>query len=396
MKLATKRIISIIASLVILLLASWFVTVSYLTKHNENACKEMVKSDAMYSQSDHGILQSVLDNYSLRNNDVGLQATVIFPDNSIWRGVSGYAIREEKCALTHTDHLYIGSITKLYTASLVMKQVDEKTLSINDTLDKWFNFSYADQISVKMLLNHTSGIPNFTDNPSFTVQLFAFPWKNWKTNEIISYFENRPLEFSPGSQHEYSNSNYLLLGIILEKTSGKTYQTLLQEGITSKLVLSDTYYNEIPENIIIANGYDKDILHLGVRNITGFRTSLTSGSTTAGRILSTSYDVATFTHALLNGYIVTNNSLSQMKIFVDAPDEEVPSRKGYGLGTRYLIIDGEDLIGHTGTLPGYSGIAMHNENKNYTIVILSNLSNINQEKLLEEIQQVVLDELMNK
>jgi len=85
-----------------------------------------------------------------------------------------------------------------------------------------------------------------------------------------------------------------------------------------------------------------------------------------------------------------------MKTFVDAPDKEVPARKGYGLGTRYLIINGEGLIGHTGTLPGYSGIAMHNENKNYTIVVLSNLSNINQEKLLEEIQQVVFDELMSK
>ena len=165
---------------------------------------------------------------------------------------------------------------------------------------------------------------------------------------------------------------------------------MLQEGIISTLALSDTFYDEIPEDVIIANGYDIDILHLGVRNLTGFRTSLTSSSRSAGRILSTSYDVAMFTHALLNGNIVTNNSLSQMKIFVDAPDEEMPARKGYGLGTRYLIINGEDLFGHTGTLPGYSGIAMHNENKNYTIVILSNLSNINQENLLEEIQQVVL------
>lgn len=385
-----------IASLVILPLAIWFVTVTLLAKHNDKACREMATPDFMYSQSEHGILQSVLDNYSLNNHNVGLQATVIFPDNTIWSGVSGYASRDEKCSLTYTHHLYIGSITKLYTASLVMKQVDEKTLSLDDTLDKWFIFSYADQISVKMLLNHTSGIPSYTDYPSFTVQLFALPWKNWRTNEIVDYFKNRPLKFSPGSQYEYSNSNYLLLGIILEKTSGKSYQTLLQEGITSKLVLSDTFYNEIPEDLLIANGYDKDILHLGVRNLTGFRTSLTSGSTTAGRILSTSYDVATFTHALLHGNILTNNSLSQMKIFIDAPDEEVPERKGYGLGTRYLIINDEDLIGHTGTLPGYSGIAMHNENKNYTIVILSNLSNINQEKLLEEIQQVVLDELMNQ
>lgn len=396
MKHAKKRIIPIVAGLVILPLAIWFVTVSYLAKHNDKACKEMAVPDATYSQSEHEMLQSVLDDYNLKNDHVGLQATVIFPDNTNWSGVSGDASREEKCPLTYNHHLYIGSITKLYTASLVMKQVDENTLSLDDTLEKWFNFSYADQISVKMLLNHTSGIPNYTNYPSFTIQLFAFPWKNWKANEIVGYFENSPLEFSPGLQHEYSNSNYLLLGIILEKTSGKTYQTLLQEGITSKLALSDTFYDEIPEDVIIANGYDKDILHLGVRNLTGFRTSLESSSTSAGRILSTSYDVATFTHALFNGNIVTNNSLAQMKTFVDAPDKEVPARKGYGLGTRYLIINGEGLIGHTGTLPGYSGIAMHNENKNYTIVVLSNLSNINQEKLLEEIQQVVFDELMSK
>ena len=396
MKHAKKRIIQFIAILVILPVAIWFITVSYLAKHNDKACKEMATSDGAYSHSEHEMLQSVLGDYSLKNDGVGLQATVIFPDNTIWSGVSGDASRGVNCPLTYNHHLYIGSITKLYTASLVMKQVDENTLSLDDTLEKWFDFFYADQISVKMLLNQTSGIPNYTNYPSFTVQLFAFPWKNWKTNEIIGYFENSPLEFSPGLQHEYSNSNYLLLGIILEKTSGKTYQTLLQEGITSKLALSDTFYDEIPENVIIANGYDKDILHLEVRNLTGFRTSLASSSTSAGRILSTSYDVAAFTHALFNGNIVTNNSLSQMKVFVDAPDEEVPARKGYGLGTRYLIIGGEDLVGHTGTLPGYSGIAIHNDDKNYTIVILSNLSNIDQEKLLEEIQQVVLDEIMSE
>ncbi|HLO15067.1 MAG TPA: serine hydrolase domain-containing protein, partial [Anaerolineales bacterium] len=135
---------------------------------------------------------------------------------------------------------------------------------------------------------------------------------------------------------------------------------------------------------------DESLLHLGRRNLTGFRHSLESGAYSAGGILSTSQDVARFVYALFNEKVISNASLAEMETFVNAPDEDLPEQTGYGLGIRHLIIDGESWIGHTGSIPGYSGMVMHQVEKNYTIAILSNLSTIDQVRLLAEIQKIIL------
>ncbi|MCW3136655.1 MAG: beta-lactamase family protein [Canidatus Methanoxibalbensis ujae] len=90
----------------------------------------------------------MLDNYSAKKAGVGLQATVIFPDGTVWSGVSGYASHEKKCPLTLDHHLYIGSMTKLYTATLVMEQVENGTIALDDPLSKWIDLPYAEEITV--------------------------------------------------------------------------------------------------------------------------------------------------------------------------------------------------------------------------------------------------------
>jgi D-alanyl-D-alanine carboxypeptidase len=336
-------------------------------------------------------LQRALDDYSRQREGVGLGAAVILPDGTAWSGVSGYASQERACLLTLDHHLYIGSMTKLYTAALVMDQVERGTISLQDTLDRWVDLDYANTITVEMLLNHTSGIPSYTENLWFLIRYFWFPEKQWQTDELIAVIQNKGLKFEPGSRQEYSNSNYLLLGMILEKVTGDSYGTLLWELI-EQLGLQDTYYFARPADLLIANGYDESLLHLGKRNLTGFRKSLETGAFSAGGILSTSGDTASFVHSLFNGQIVNNATVTQMKRFVEAPDKDVPLQTGYGLGIRNMVIDGENLVGHTGTIPGYSGIAMHNEHRRYTIVILSNLSVIEQTQLFTTLQSIVLSE----
>ena len=391
--LKVLRIVSIMFALLVLLLVGWLGYVSYLTIQVERTCKELssITKKSKCTQNDEE-LQRVLDNYSAKKAGVGLQATVIFPDGTTWSGVSGYANHKKKCPLTLDHHLYIGSITKLFTATLVMEQVEKGTISLDDTLDKWLELPYAKNITVRMLLNHTSGIPSYTEDLWFLIRYFGLPRKRWQPDELVAVIGNKGLKFEPGSQHEYSNSNYLLLGVVLEKATGKPYGTLLQE-LANQLGLKDTYYLNYSKNILIANGYDETLLHLRRRNLAGFRRSLETGAFSAGGILSTSEDVAFFVHSLFTGRIVDGSTLAQMKAFVDAPDKDVPLQRGYGLGIRNLVIGGENLIGHTGTIPGYSGIAMHNEDKHYTIVILSNLSVIEQIQIFEEVQNIVIDRL---
>lgn len=93
-----------------------------------------------------------------------------------------------------------------------------------------------------MLLNQTSGIPDYTADPWFDARYFGIPSRRWSPKELVSVIEDEPLRFEPGSRYEYSNSNNLLLGVILKKTMGGPYEALLREGVTEKLGLRDTFF----------------------------------------------------------------------------------------------------------------------------------------------------------
>ena len=386
------RAVLVLLVLLVLLIIGWIGYVSYLTAREDRACGVGISAmNESIGARDDGGLQRVLDSYSARNGGVGLQATVVFLDGTTWSGTSGYASREKRCPLTLDHHLYIGSITKLYTAMLVMDQVEGGAISLDDTLDRWADLPYADAVTVKMLLNHTSGIPSYTEDFSYVVRLFGLARKQWEPDELVWVISSKPLKFEPGSRHEYSNSNYLLLGVILEKVTGKPYEGQVRE-LVDELGLEDTFFLTYPDDAVVANGYDETIFRLGTRNLTGFRRSLETGGFSAGGMLSTSEDVALFVHSSFTGQVVGDSILAQMTTFVEAPDQDVPLQTGYGLGIRNLVIGGENLVGHTGTIPGYSGIALHNPEKRYTVVVLSNLSVIEQTELFAEVQSIVLGE----
>ncbi|HSM26074.1 MAG TPA: serine hydrolase domain-containing protein, partial [Anaerolineaceae bacterium] len=271
-----------------------------------------------------------------------------------------------------------------------MKQAELEVVSLDEPISQWVDIPYGDQITIRMLLNHTSGLPSYTESIPFLLQYIGAPQRYWHPEELLHVIRNKPLKFPSGTQHEYSNSNYLILGMILEDATQKPYESLVQE-LVEDVGLDNTFARNYPQGIPIANGYDQSIFHLGIRNLTGMRTSLVSGAFAAGDVLSTSSDVAEFVHALFSEQIISNATLSEMTAGIIAPDEDVPEQLEYGLGLRILQIDNDIFIGHTGTIPGYSGIAMHNREEGITIIILSNRSVIEQTKLFSELHLALRD-----
>lgn len=333
-------------------------------------------------------LQQVLDDYSAKLDGVGLQATLILPDGRIWTGVAGNANHEYRYPMTPGHHLYLGSITKIYTAALVMDLVAQGLISLEDPVTRWADLPQAEGVTVRMLLNHTSGLPNYTEDGRFLLRYFGQPGKRWEPGELLGVIRNRPLKFPPGARHEYSNTNYVLLGIILETVTGRPYGLLVQE-LVSRLGLEETYALTYPDQVPVATGYDQSLFGLGRRNMSRFRTSLETGAHAAGAILATSQDAAHFLHALMTGQLLPEPLMAQMQDFVEAPDDDVPAQQGYGLGLRQLMVAGEPFVGHTGTIAGYSNVAVHHTEKGYTLVILSNLSVIDQLGLLGRMQAAV-------
>lgn len=389
MKSTTLLVLAFIV--LMLLIGGWLGYIGFLTKARNRACHVSAMENLEDNSSSTSIaFQNVLNHHSTQNDEVGLQVTVIFSDGRSWNGAAGYADIAQHCPLALNHHLYLGSITKLFTATLVMKEIENGSLSLDQKINQWIQLPNAANITIRNLLSHTSGLPDYARDTWFQIRWFGLPSRMWEPDELIRVIQNKPVRFSPGSRYEYSNSNYLLLGMMLEKATEKPYPTILAENVSANLGMQDTYFLNYQDDISIANGYDKTLLHLGRRNLTGFRRSLESGAYAAGGMLSNSQDVARFAHALFNGQVISNVSLATMQTFIDAPEEDIPEQSGYGLGLRRLVIDGESLIGHTGSIPGYSGIVMHHIEKNYTIAILSNLSTIEQVKLLVAIQKIIL------
>lgn len=384
-----KKVLILLLVGLISIVLIWIFNVDRLAKTLSSACELDGSKNSMKRNSDQDELLSILQAYSEENGDVGLQATVIYPDGSRWSGFSGFADKKNSCPMSSDHHMFVGSITKLFTASMVMKQAELGIISLDEPISQWVDIPNGDQITIRMLLNHTSGLPSYTESLPFLLKYIGTPDKNWHPEELVNVVRNEPLKFAPGTQHEYSNSNYLILGLILENATQKSYSSLAQETI-EVVGLENTFARNFPKGIPIANGYDQSIFHLGIRNLTGMRTSLVSGAFAAGDVLSTSSDVAEFVHALFSEQIISNASLSEMTSGIIAPDVDVPEQLEYGLGLRKLQINNEFFIGHTGTIPGYSGIAMHNREGGYTIVILSNRSIIEQTKLFSELHQTFI------
>ncbi len=373
-------------------LAFWG-NLAYLANRNQSACLPISQSASSQTNSVlESKFQSVLDQYSESHNQVGLQSTIVFPDGGIWNGVSGLAQHNKQCVMTLDHQLYIGSITKTFTAALVMQQIQIGTLQLNDTIDQWLSHPHGNEITIQMLLQHTSGLPNYTEDFSFLLAYFGYPDKQWQPEELFAVIQEKPLKFEPGSQHLYSNTNFIALGMILEKTTGKAYSELLQNAI-AEMGLTHIYYPGFSGNLAFANGYDETIFNLGKRNLTAFRTSFVSGAFSAGGVSGSSQDIAFFFHTLFNNQWLSDEIVAQMMSTISAPDEDVPLQKGYGLGVRNLVIDGEELYGHTGTIPGYSGIAMHNPQYEFTIVVLSNVSTIEQTIIFSELQNLLIQNL---
>ena len=337
-------------------------------------------------------LLSELRQYSTQRSEVGLQASVIFDDSTTWLGTAGNASHREDVPVSFDTHLYVGSITKFFTATLALREVQRGTLSLDDQIDEWVDLDFAEEVTIRMLLNHTTGIPNYTENLWWGAQYFGRPTKRWQPDELVSVISDQVLKFESGSRYEYSNTNYVLLGVILERLTGVRYQALLRDLVREELGYEHTYYLGYPDDVPIANGYDESIFGLGRRNLTAFRQSLETGAYAAGGVLSTAPDVAGFLRSVFSGRVLDDETRAEMRTFVDAPDEDVPDQLGYGLGTRNLEIDGQSLVGHTGTIPGYSGIAMHHDEPAYTIAVLSNVSTIDQSRICGALQRVVLNE----
>ena len=286
----------------------------------------------------------------------------------------GYADINNKIKANNETKYRIGSISKSFTAILVLKAVENKKLELNQTIDKWFpTIKNSEKISVKQLLNHRSGIYNFTNSPNY----LSLSTQAKTEEEMIEIIKAGGNNFSPDSKAEYSNSNYVLLTYILEKTFSKSYSELLNEFIINPIELKNTY---VFGKINTINNESKSYKFLGSwieESETNYTIPLG-----AGAITSTASDLTKFADALFGEQLLNSESLEAMKTI----------QEGYGYGLFQIPFYSSLGFGHTGGIDGFSSVFAHFPEENISYALTSNGTIMNN----NDISIAVLSAVFNK
>jgi D-alanyl-D-alanine carboxypeptidase len=384
-------------------------------------------------------LQTQIDQSIETTNQPGVSAAVIAPDGTNWLGTEGYANKETGEPLKPDDRFYIASITKSFTATTVLQLAQENKLNLDDTLDKWLpdtasKITNGDQITVRQLLNHTSGIVDYlsvdqlntVNDPSVRAKLIKDPeisdtardalvslkdkpitpeslqdenlqplvsdplfltklelnsplaQKSSTPEDFISTVYGQPALFEPGTEFNYSNSNYLLLGEIIEKATDSTVGEQFRERIFEPLGMKNTFY--APEEQV-SDGYVNHYVDINGDNqpddISNKFDPSFQISGADGGIISTPADLSRFSRGLFKGELLAPDTLKQM---ISGGKES----SGYGLG---LVVENNPQLGqnlgHTGGVTGWLAKMSYFPEQDTTVVVASNGSTENVPNSLE-------------
>lgn len=280
----------------------------------------------------------------------------------VYRKAFGMADVTAKTALKPEDVLRIGSLTKQFTAAAILLLAERGALSVNDPITQYLTDypKRGEGVTIAHLLTHTSGIPSYTSAPDYAANMA----KAVTVDEMISRFKDRPLNFKPGSQYEYSNSGYFLLGAIIEKVSGQRYADFVAKEIFIPLGLADTAYEGVersPKRIV--KGYldaTRDAMPLDM-----------SQPYAAGSLISTVDDLAKWDAAISAGKLLKPETWKRAMQLTTLADGSV-SRYGYGWGIR--SVSGVHAIAHSGGINGFLSYAIRVPEHGVYVAVLTNRS----------------------
>lgn len=293
----------------------------------------------------------------------GLSILVAKDGKTIYTKGFGMANLENNIKAEPKHVFEIGSITKQFTALSILMLEEQGKLSVDDGITKYIP-DYPTQgktITLHHLLNHTSGIKSYTNMPSF----MTLARTDMTPTELINVFKNEPMEFDPGTQYNYSNSGYILLGHIIEVVSGKSYAEFIKTNIFDKLGMTNSYYGSMTQLIPNrARGYSET--DSGYRNANYLSMTIPYA---AGSIMSTTEDLLKWQNAISANTLISESSLIKATNGSKLNNgEDIP----YGYGWIKGNIRGSKTYEHSGGIFGYSSNGIFLPEENIYIIGLTN------------------------
>ena len=269
----------------------------------------------------------------------------------------------------------LGSLTKQFTASLILLLQQDGKLNIADPVSKYLPDTPKawEKITLANLLGHTSGIPNFTNGTEFG----TWRMSPHTTAEELAFFRDKPLDFAPGSKFSYSNSNFEVLGAVIEKVSGQTYEEQLRTRLFGPLGMKNTGLDS--DELILpkrAQGYAK-----GKDGIVHERSESMSVPWAAGSLYSTTGDLLLWEHALFSGKVLNDASFKAMT---------TPGLGDYGLGIGIRKQDNITVVAHSGGIEGFNTYLSYVPERKIAIVVLSNVNGSSPDAMAAQLLDTVL------
>ncbi|GHH06171.1 serine hydrolase domain-containing protein [Amycolatopsis oliviviridis] len=301
------------------------------------------------TSADRKVVQEALDQLTSSGSALGVQARVA-DGHQRFTARSGKAELDSHRPVPENGRFRVGSITKTFVSTVLLQLSGEGKVELDVPVVRYLPGLIDGRITVRQVMQHTSGLYNYTNAlPLDPDQFEKIRYKHWTPQELLKISTDKPLDFGPGTRWSYSNTNYVVAGLLVEKLTGKPYEQAVEQRILKPLRLDGT---EVP-------GDDADIhgphAH-GYVTVAGKPNDITrinpSVAWAAGEIISTTRDLDTFGVALAGG-----------KLLKPAQQREIGKTTaispGYGLGLEVQTLScGTKVWGHSGGIPGYSSLLM--------------------------------------
>jgi len=344
-------------------------------------------------------LQRILDQLVGDGFIPGAVLAVHIPGQKSWTGASGFVDQQRSKLMEPTTQVRIASISKVFTAVIVLQLVEEGKLDLDTPVSTWFPHLVprANKTTVRNLLNHTTGLYDYLEDKHFLARAFHAPDHHWAPQELVAYAARHPSAFQPGQRGtwDYSSTNYVVLGMIVEQVTGNSLAHEMRQRIFLPLELYHTYFapdESVPG--VQARGYRQNHDQTNISLSFAFATA---------NMVSTVGDVQQFGEALFGGRLLKPQTLDVMYTFENGKGQYNMPKLEYGLGVmRNQLAVGRDahgqarpalastVLGHTGGFGGFRSALWHEPASGITIALGMNQGATDPNILATRVLQAIL------
>ena len=323
-------------------------------------------TDPEFPADDQVLLHTIVESAMAETATPGALVSVRYPGRGVWRHAAGISDIERGTPVTLDDHVRIASNTKTFVATVILQLAEEGALTLDDSLETYLpGIPNGSTITLRQILGMRAGIFDYINDPLIAETYVEDPVLEFSPEDALDIIRAGTPVFAPDERVEYSNSNYILLGMIAEQLTGRTIGEEVQDRILAPLGMTHTTFPvgtpEMPQPVM--RGYLGEEPGDLLRDVTQSNPDVPWA---AGAMISTLSDLETWTEALGTGTLLAPETQAARLAF--QPVQEGPVSLGYGLG----ILDLNGFVGHNGGILGYSSWAMYEPESGTTIVVVTN------------------------